>query len=144
MCFFEDIRIYSKHANHWFSLLSVCVHQTSCRADRWQVDRHRTGRVKKNHNILRKNTIFTEHPVAWGFNYPLLFFVLHVIILWNLGFLKLSKIVPTFFLIKFYFNEWILDWRDEVRVMIRAVLKLQHGAKQKVQFKLRCFNGNCA
>ena len=26
----------------------------------------RTGRVQKNHNILRKNTIFNEHPIQYG------------------------------------------------------------------------------
>ena len=33
---------------------------------KWQVEHQRysrTGRVKKNHNILRKKTIFNEHPV---------------------------------------------------------------------------------
>ena len=62
--FFEDIKIYSKLC---FPMLSVCVHRTSCRAARWQVDRHRTGRVKKKSQILRKNTIFTEHPVPQVF-----------------------------------------------------------------------------
>ena len=35
---------------------------------KWQVEDQRcsrTGRVKKNHNILRKNTIFNEHPVCY-------------------------------------------------------------------------------
>ena len=34
----------------------------------WQANHQhcsRTGRVQKNHNILRKNTIFNEHPVTW-------------------------------------------------------------------------------
>ena len=34
---------------------------------KWQVEDQccsRTGKVKKNHNILRKNTIFNEHPVS--------------------------------------------------------------------------------
>ena len=39
--------------------VSVCT--------QWQVKhqrRSRYGRVQKNHNILRKNTIFNEHPVS--------------------------------------------------------------------------------
>ena len=39
-------------------VVSVCT--------QWQVKHQRcsrTGRVQKNHNILRKNTIFNEHPV---------------------------------------------------------------------------------
>ena len=34
------------------------------RAVRWQVEQQRlTELAEKNHNILRKNTIFNEHPV---------------------------------------------------------------------------------
>ena len=39
--------------------VSVCT--------QWQVEHQRcsrTGRVQKNHNIVRKNTIFNEHPVC--------------------------------------------------------------------------------
>ena len=51
LCFFEDIKTCSKL---WFPLLSVCVHRTSCRADRWQVDRHTTGRVEKKSQHFEK------------------------------------------------------------------------------------------
>ena len=39
----------------------------------WQVKHQhcsRTGRVQKNHNILRENIIFNEHPVAANFATP--------------------------------------------------------------------------
>ena len=43
-----------------FSLgVSVCTHTRQVEHQRCS----RTGRVKKNHNILRKSTIFDEHPV---------------------------------------------------------------------------------
>ena len=43
--------------------VSVCTHTR-------QVENHRcsrAGRVKKNHNILRKKSIFYEHPVVFNF-----------------------------------------------------------------------------
>ena len=43
-----------------FSLsVSVCTHTRQVENQRCS----RTDRVQKNHNILRKNTIFNEHPV---------------------------------------------------------------------------------
>ena len=47
-----------------FSLgVSVCIHTRQVENQRCS----RTGRVQKNHKILRKNTIFNEHPVPTSF-----------------------------------------------------------------------------
>ena len=57
MCFFEDFKTYSRLSQ--FPLGgSVCT--------QWQVKHKRCSRncrVQKNHNILRKKTIFNEHSV---------------------------------------------------------------------------------
>ena len=45
--------------------ISVCTHTRQVEHQRCS----RTGRVQKNYNILRKNTIFYEHPVAKKFGY---------------------------------------------------------------------------
>ena len=58
--FSEDFKIFRT----LFSLgISVCTHTRQVENQRWS----RTERVKKNHKMLRKNTIFNEHPVpaAW-------------------------------------------------------------------------------
>ena len=76
MCFSEDIKIYV-YSKIWFSWLSVCVHRTSCRAARWQIDRHRTGRVRKNHYILSKKTqllLNTLYEVLFWHNSKFSFF----------------------------------------------------------------------
>ena len=57
-CVFSKI---FKYFSDWFPLggVSVCT--------QWQVKHkgcRRTCRVQKNHNILKKNTIFYEHPVV--------------------------------------------------------------------------------
>ena len=59
--FFSKILRYIPDSGFsWFPLgVSVCT--------QWQVKHQhcsRTGIVQKNHNILRKNTIFNEHPVT--------------------------------------------------------------------------------
>ena len=49
-----------------FSLgVSVCTHTRQVEDQRCS----RTGRVKKNHKILGKNTIFNEHPLYNGQRY---------------------------------------------------------------------------
>ena len=49
LCFFEDFKIY---------ILGV----SECK--QWQVKHRRCSRTsQKNHNILKKNTIFNKHPV---------------------------------------------------------------------------------
>ena len=60
LCFFEYFKIYS---GLW--PLSVSPRCASV-CTQWQVKPqhcNRTGRVQKNPNILRKNTILDEHPV---------------------------------------------------------------------------------
>ena len=55
--FSEDFKIFLS----LFSLgVSVCTHTRQVEHQRCS----RTFRVQKNHNILRKNTIFNEHPVS--------------------------------------------------------------------------------
>ena len=62
-----NIVLFRKFQNIFWTLASLsvfpqCVHRT-----KWQVENQRfsrTGRVKKNHNILRKNTVFNEHSVC--------------------------------------------------------------------------------
>ena len=55
--FFEDFEIFRT----LFSLgVSVCTHTRQVEHQRSS----RTGRVQKNSDILRKNTIINEHPVA--------------------------------------------------------------------------------
>ena len=54
--FFEDFKIFRT----LFSLgVSMCTHTRQVEHQRCS----RTDRVQKNHKILRKNTIFNEHPV---------------------------------------------------------------------------------
>ena len=59
MCFFEDFEIFRTLAFLCFSSVSACVHTRQVENQRGS----RTGRVQKNHKILRKNTIFKEPPV---------------------------------------------------------------------------------
>ena len=81
-CVFSKILKYiPDSALSWFPLsVSVCT--------QWQVKNQRcsrTCRVQKNHNILRKNTIFNEHPVS---------------------FINLKKIVLTVAII-FFISPWL-------------------------------------
>ena len=69
-CVFSKVfRIFGTLASLCFPLVSVCVYTHQCC--------NRTGRVQKNHKILRKKpqtTILNEHPVYLGiFLRPLMF-----------------------------------------------------------------------
>ena len=60
MCFFDDSKYILDSGLSLFSLsVSVCTHTRQVEHQRSS----RTGRVQKNHRILRENTIFNEHPV---------------------------------------------------------------------------------
>ena len=82
--------------------LSVCT--------QWQVKHQRcskTCRVQENHNILRKNTIFNEHPVIQSYK------------LWNLLYciieLRLS-----------FFNEWyFLKARHRLKIFYKFSTRIE-------------------
>ena len=58
----KDFRIFRTLAFLCFPLVSVlCTHTRQVEHQRCS----RTGRVQKNHKILRKNTIYNEHPVPY-------------------------------------------------------------------------------
>ena len=59
--FSKDFRIFRTLVFLCFPSVSVCVHTHRSNPSACS----RTGRVQKNHNILRKNTIFNEHPVLY-------------------------------------------------------------------------------
>ena len=59
--FFRFLKNIPDYGLSLFSLgVSVCTHTRQVESQRCG----RTGRVQKNYKILRKNTIFNEHPVS--------------------------------------------------------------------------------
>ena len=66
MCFFPIFKIYFRLLTFLcFPSVSVCVYTHTRQVEHQRCSR--TGRVQKNHQILKKSTIFNEHPVssAW-------------------------------------------------------------------------------
>ena len=57
--FFENLKLFRTLAFLCFPPVSVCVHTRQVEHQRCR----RTGRVQKNPEILRKNTLFNEHTV---------------------------------------------------------------------------------
>ena len=63
-CFRRFLNIFWTLVSLGFPSVSVWVHNGRSNYSACS----RTGRVRKNHNILRKNTTFNKHPVNYSFS----------------------------------------------------------------------------
>ena len=140
-CFFSKILIYIPDSGlSWFPLgVSVCT--------QWQVKHQhcsRTGRVKKNHNILRKNTIFNEHPVA--FKGRLLISTLSISCHFQIDSISLTDLfphtlyLPRIYTITIYLNSYKHRRHIDISPSLDFVLDTTKNANFVVVYcNIRCF-----